>query len=73
MTDLANARRRVNRAREFMGNTCPASRHLHMMAETLAIGQVYHMLEEEPKHCAETMLSVLESLWKLRTKTGWPA
>jgi hypothetical protein len=26
------------------------------------------MLWEEPEHCAETMLAVLESLWKARTK-----
>lgn len=38
------------------------------MAEALAAGERYAMLEEEPQHCAETMLSVLESLWKLRTK-----
>ena len=69
---LVNAQRRVNRARQFMANTCPASRHLHRMANALASGEPYRMFEEEPEHCAETMLSVLESLWKLRTKTGWP-
>jgi hypothetical protein len=42
------------------------------MAEALASGRPYPMFVEEPEHCAETMLSVLESLWKLRTKTGWP-
>lgn len=65
---LANLRRRVSRARNFPTNTCPASRHLHMMAEFLAKGQPYPMLTEEPEHCAETMLSVLESLWKARTR-----
>lgn len=70
---LANVRRRVNRAKKFCKNTCPASRHLHMMAEALAKGQKYHMLDEEPEHCAGAMLSVLESLWKLRTETGWPS
>ena len=69
---LVNARRRVNRARHFMENTCPASRHLHVMADSLANGQPYAMFEDEPEHCAITMLSVLESLWKLRTQTGWP-
>lgn len=28
------------------------------------------MLDEEPEHCAETMLSVLEALWKLRAAAG---
>ncbi len=69
---LANTRQRVNRARRFGKNTCPASRHLHRMADTLASGHLYAMFEDEPEHCAETMLSVLESLWKLRTNTGWP-
>jgi hypothetical protein len=67
---LRNLRRRVQRARNFP-NTCPASRHLHLMAERLAKGQRYPMFHEEPQHCAETMLSVLESLWKLRNK--WAA
>jgi hypothetical protein len=69
---LSNQRRRTNRARKFMGNTCPASRHVHLMAEALASGKKYYMFDEEPEHCAGALLSVLESLWKLRTETGWP-
>ena len=63
---LKNLRRRVSRARNFPDNTCSASRHLHMIAERLANGEP--MLIDEPEHCAETMLSVLESLWKARTE-----
>lgn len=66
--ELPNVRRRVNRARNFPTNTCPASRHLHIMAERLASGKKYHMFDEEPEHCAGTMLAVLESLWKARTE-----
>ena len=65
---LRNLQRRVNRARVNMVNTCPASRHLHMIADCLARGQKYHMLDEEPEHCADTMYAVLEALWRLRTK-----
>ena len=65
---LRNTRRRVNRARNFPENTCAASRHLHLMANQLAAGKPYPMLAEEPVHCALTMLSVLESLWKARTE-----
>jgi hypothetical protein len=65
---LANLRRRVDRARDFPANTCPASRHLHMIAEALATGRDYPMLREEPEHCAASMLSVLESLWKARKR-----
>ena len=65
---LRAQQRRVNKARNFPKNTCPASRHLHMIADALAAGRKYHMLDEEPEHCAGTMYAVLESLWKLRTK-----
>lgn len=70
MNETRNLRRRVDRARKFPSNTCPASRHLHLIAEALAGGKPYAMLEEEPRHCAESMLSVLESLWKLRSRAA---
>ena len=60
---LINVRRRALRAME---HTCPASRHLEVMADTLASDESYLMLEEDPKYCAATMYSVLESLWKAR-------
>ena len=72
MTQLRNLRRRVDRARKFPTHTCPASRHLHVMAEERAAGRRYAMFEEEPQFCAETMLLVLQSLWKLRVRyPGW--
>ena len=64
---LPNMRRRVQRARNFPTNTCPASRHLHLVADALAAKRPYPMLQEDPQHCAGTMYSVLESLWKART------
>lgn len=66
MARLKNLRRRVKRARNFPENTCSASRHLHMIAERLATGEP--MLIDAPERCAETMLAVLESLWKARTE-----
>lgn len=65
---VKNARRRVNRARNFPANTCAASRHLHLMADQLARGKPYAMLAEEPQECAMTMLAVVEALWKTRTE-----
>lgn len=65
-----NLRRRVNRARkgtDAISVTCPASRHVHLMAERL-LGGGYPMLSEEPEHCACSLLSVLESLWKARRR-----
>ena len=38
------------------------------IADCLARGQKYRMLDEEPEHCAGTMYSVLESLWTLRPR-----
>lgn len=65
---IPNLRRRVNRARKFPDNTCPASRHLHIMADRLASGKEYFMFAEEPEHCAMSMYAVLEALWKARTE-----
>lgn len=65
---MKNLRRRVHRARRFPANTCSASRHLHLIASQLAAGRPYPMLQEEPAHCAMTMLAVLEALWKARTE-----
>lgn len=67
---LVNVRRRAERARG--GNTigtivtCPASRHLMLMADALAAGKSYPMFAEEPQHCAVSIYAVLESLWKAR-------
>lgn len=69
--DLRKLLKWVEEARNFPHNTCPASRHLHMIAEHLAMGKPYAMLQEDPEQCAEAMLWVLESLWTHRTKTGW--
>lgn len=63
---LRQLRRRVNRARNFPVNTCPASRHLHIMADSITKKHGYPMLNEEPEHCAITMYSVLASLWEAR-------
>lgn len=48
--------------------TCPASRHVHLMAEALWKGQPYPMLAEEPKHCAESLFAVVKALWEARQK-----
>lgn len=67
---LANVRRRVNRARDskVVCVTCPASRHVAMMADRLSTDGHYRMLSEEPLHCATGLYSVVESLWKARAE-----
>ncbi len=69
---LANVRRRAERAMGWRSLesivTCPASRHVMMMADALASKRKYHMFDEEPEHCAGSIYSVLESLWKARAE-----
>lgn len=65
---IHNMRRRINRARKFPDNTCPSSRHLHIIADQLGSGKPYPMLTEEPEHCAQSMYAVLEALFKARTE-----
>jgi hypothetical protein len=66
----ANIRRRVRRARQFPTNTCPSSRHVQMMAETMLTYGRCHMLQEEPEHCAVSMLVTVLQLYKARTEIG---
>ncbi len=66
MTDAKAAIKRMNAARNFPDGTCPASRHVALMAEALAKKGAYPMLEEDPRHCAESMAATVESLWKAR-------
>ena len=66
--DLANQRRRTNRARHTFVNTCPASRTLHGMANDLIRYGRCYAIEEDPTAAAATLLSVLESLWKARSE-----
>ena len=64
----SNVIRRANRARNFPTNTCPASRHVHMIGECLIRGKRYHMIDEDPEHVGGSLLSVVESLFKARTE-----
>lgn len=68
---LPNVRRRAERAAipgRLGSVTCPASRHLEHMAYDLAVDGGCYQINEEPQHCALTMYSVLESLWKARAE-----
>ena len=65
---IVRVKARVRRWRNFPHNTCPASRHVQLIAEHLASGKKYPMLAEEPEHCAGSMLSTVASLFKARTQ-----
>lgn len=59
---------RCNKVRNFPADTCPASRHVQMIGESLAKGRPYPMLQEEPEHVAGSLLSVVASLWEARAQ-----
>ena len=58
----------MNAARNFPVGTCPASRHVALMAETLAKRKTYYMLTQEPDHCAESMATIVGALWECRAE-----
>lgn len=66
-SDNAGLLKRCARARNFPHNTCPASRHVQLMAEALSKGREYPMLQEEPEHCAVSMLATVAALYEART------
>jgi hypothetical protein len=58
--------RRVAKARDFPHNTCPASRHVELMAENLLKGKPYPMLAEEPEYCGASLMAVVAALYEAR-------
>lgn len=59
---------RMRRHRRFPAGTCPASRHTAIVAEELAKGRAYHMIEEEPEHVAESIALTVKALWQARAQ-----
>lgn len=65
MTDI---RTRAESARKHPGVTCPASRHVHMMAENLIKSGYDEIFNNEPDYAAESMLAVVAALWEARAR-----
>jgi len=69
---LPNVRRRAERARRFPTNTCAASRHVELIAESFLDARKNRSIaqcdREDAEHCAASLYSVLGALWKLRTE-----
>lgn len=57
----------MQESRDFPDNTCPASRHVQTIAESLYQTGEYAMLQDEPEHCAGSIASVVSSLYQART------
>lgn len=55
-------------ARDFPANTCGASRHAQMIAESLISGVPYAMLTDDPAYCGQSILSTVKSLFTARTE-----
>lgn len=66
--EIGALRKRASKARRFGENTCPASRHVHTMADKITKKGGYSMLQDEPEHCAASLYAVLASLWEARTE-----
>jgi hypothetical protein len=62
-----NSLSQMQQNRKFMANTCPASRHAQLIAEQLYTTGAYSLLQDEPHHCAETIASVVSSLYQARS------
>ena len=60
--------RRMQRARKFPDNTCPASRHVQALAEAMAAGLVPSKAVEDPEHVAESLAATLQALYSARSK-----
>ena len=60
--------RRCDKACDFPNNTDPASRHVRLMAEGLLSKRGYPMLQEEPAHCAISLLATVAMLWEARNE-----
>lgn len=59
---------RIGKARRFPDNTCPASRHVELMARGLLRKQGYPMLQDDPEHCASSMLAAVANLYDARAE-----
>lgn len=60
--------RRLNRHRSFPVNTDPFCRHAQMIGYYLPRKRGYPMLQEEPMHCAISILATVLSLYKARNE-----
>lgn len=60
--------KRVEAARSFPVNTCSASRHAEQIGAALLCSVPYTMLDEDSKHCGESILATVASLYEARAE-----
>ena len=66
MTTLRTMIRRMDKARDFPANTCPASRHAQQIAERLMLR--VDMDADRTEHAGESIAATVTALWDARTK-----
>ena len=59
--------KRIEAARSFPTNTCSASRHAEDIGAALLCSVPYPMLDDDRKHCGESILATVASLYEART------
>lgn len=71
------AKRKLDRMRNKGVKTCPASRHAHMIVDALrsknGMGKLLADAGYEPDHMADSLESVIASLWAAREHLEWEA
>lgn len=67
MYDIKKEIQRMDSNRDFPNNTCPASRHVQLIAEQLYSIGSYPLLQDDPQHCAGSIASVVSSLYQTRS------
>lgn len=58
----------MRQARDFPANTCAGSRHAALMAEHLIRCGPLPMLNDQPRHCGESIAHTVAALWVARTE-----
>ena len=58
----------MTKARNFPANTCPASRHAQLLAETLMGTGPLHYVTDDRQHSGESIAATVTALWKARTE-----
>lgn len=58
--------KRLDAARDFPHNTCPASRHAQLMGQRLLAGKTCHDIADDPHHAGESILLTVVALYEAR-------
>ena len=63
-----NADAQMDAARDFPQNTCGASRHAQILAESMLSATAQRWSIDEPNHCGESIAATVTALYEARTE-----